>query len=184
MHKINPNFESDVKMTSVVRRLEALEMSKGVQSSTLEPSKPVVSLICVLCDSQDYMVEQCPGLPIINAEQANILNIYRKPNPNNNPFSETYNSGWRNHPKLSWKSSQGQGYGGSPSSQRPPPNNQFHKRNQYAATSSAPPYVRPNQRKLSLENILSQFIQSQALTKQNQIQHNHTTSQAIAKIEI
>ena len=82
-------------MTSAVRRLEALEMSKGVQFLTSEPSKPV------LCDSQDHLVEQCPGLPIIKAEQANVLNTFRKPNPNNNPFSETYNPGWRNHPNLS-----------------------------------------------------------------------------------
>ena len=57
MYRVNPNFERDVKMTLVVQRLEALEMSKGVQSSTPKPPKPVVSPVCVLCDSQDYLVE-------------------------------------------------------------------------------------------------------------------------------
>jgi len=93
MHKVNPNFESDAKIISVARRLEALEMTKGVQISTPKPSKPVVSLICVLSNSQDYLVEQCPELPIIKAEQANVLNTFYMPNPNNNPFSETYNPG-------------------------------------------------------------------------------------------
>jgi len=91
MHRVNPNFETDAKMISVMRKLEALEMSKGAQSSALKPSKPVVSLICVLCDNQDYLVKQCPGLPIIKVEQANALITFCKPNPNNNPFSETYN---------------------------------------------------------------------------------------------
>ena len=72
MHRVNPNFESDAKLTSVVQRLEALELSKRTQSSAPEPSKPMVSPICIFCDSQDYLVEQCPGLSIIKAEQANV----------------------------------------------------------------------------------------------------------------
>ena len=51
MNRFNPNFETDVKITSVMRRLEALELNQGAQSSVPEPSKPVVSPICVLCDS-------------------------------------------------------------------------------------------------------------------------------------
>ena len=129
MHRVNPNFESDAKLTSVVRRLEALELNKGEQSSARELSKPVTSSVCILCDNQDHLVEQYPRLPIIKAEQANALNTFRKPNPTNNPFSETYNPGRQNHPNLSWKSSQGQGYSGSPSLQGPPPNNQFNKVN-------------------------------------------------------
>jgi len=94
MHKVNSNLENEAKMASVVRRLEALKMSKGAQSSIFEPSKLVVSPICILYDSNDYLVEQCPGLPVIKADQANVLDMFRKPNSNNNLFSETYNSGW------------------------------------------------------------------------------------------
>ena len=93
MHIVNSNFENDTKLASVVRILEALEMSKGGQSSTPEPSKYVVSPVSVLYNSQDHLVEQCLGLPIIKAEQANVLNTFYMPNPNNNPFSETYNPG-------------------------------------------------------------------------------------------
>ena len=101
MHKVNSNLENEAKMASVVRRLEALKMSKGAQSSIFEPSKLVVSPICILYDTNDYLIEQCPGLPVIQTDQANVLNTFRKPNPDNNPFSETYNPGWRNHPNLS-----------------------------------------------------------------------------------
>ena len=110
MHRVNPNFENDAKMASIVQILEALEISKEAQSSAFETSKPVVSPVCVLCDSQDHLVEQCHELPVIKTEQANILNTFCKPNPNNNPFSETYNSGWQSHPNISWKSSHGQGF--------------------------------------------------------------------------
>jgi len=88
MHRVNPNFENDAKMASVVQRLEALEISKGAQSSASKQSKPVVSLVYILCNSQDHLVEQFPGLLFIKTEQANILNTFCKPNPSNNPFSE------------------------------------------------------------------------------------------------
>ena len=110
MNRANPDFENDAKMASVMRRFEALEMSKGAQALGFEPSKPVVSPVCVLCDNQGHLVEQCPGLLVIKVEQTNVLNIFCKLNPNNNPFSETYNSRWRSHPNVSWKSSQGQGF--------------------------------------------------------------------------
>jgi len=45
MHGINPNFETDVKMTSIMRKLEVLEMSKGAQSSAPELSKQVVLFV-------------------------------------------------------------------------------------------------------------------------------------------
>jgi len=57
MHRVNSNFETDTKMTSVMRRLEALKMNKRAQSLTPKPSKAVVFPVCVLCDSQDYLVE-------------------------------------------------------------------------------------------------------------------------------
>jgi len=153
-----------------MKRLEDLEMIKGAQSSAPELFKLVVSPVCVLCDSQDHLIEQCPGLPIIKADQANVLNTFRKPNPNNNPFSETYNPGWQNHPNLSWKSPQGQGYGGSSSFQGPCSNNQFHKGNQFNATPSVPPHIPSNQRKSSLEDTLQKFMQSQAIINQIQAQ--------------
>jgi len=62
------------------QRLEALEMSKGAQSLALEPSKHVVSFVCILCDSRDHLIEQCPGLLVIKAKQANVLNTFASPN--------------------------------------------------------------------------------------------------------
>ena len=39
-----------------------------------------------------YAILETNQLPIIRAEQANVLNTFRKPNPDN-PFSETYKRG-------------------------------------------------------------------------------------------
>ena len=73
MHRVNPNFENDAKMTVVVRKLEALEMSKEAQSSTPEPSKKVVSPICVYYDSQDHLVEHCPRIWVNTTRSAQLL---------------------------------------------------------------------------------------------------------------
>ena len=34
-------------------------------------------------------------------------------NPQNNPYSNTYNVGWRNHPDFSWKEQGNSGQGGN-----------------------------------------------------------------------
>jgi len=57
MHRVNPNFENDAKMASVMGRLEALRISKGAQSSGSEPSMPVVSHISILYDINDHLVK-------------------------------------------------------------------------------------------------------------------------------
>ena len=35
------------------------------------------------------------------SDQANVIGVMRKPS-NYNPYSNTYNPGWREHPKFSW----------------------------------------------------------------------------------
>ena len=94
-----------------------------------------------------------------------------------------YNPEWRNHPNLSWKSSQGQGYCRL-SFQGPSSNNQFYKENQFNATPSVATYVPPNQTKPSLEDTLQQFMQSQLITNQNQAQMCHNQDQTIARLEV
>jgi hypothetical protein len=41
-----------------------------------------------------------------SVEQANMLNNNFR--LQNNPYSNTYNSGWKNHPNFSWRNEQGQ----------------------------------------------------------------------------
>jgi len=48
------------------------------------------SVDCLCIDKSDYVTEQ------VNATQGFP--------PSNNPYSNTYNHGWRNHPNFSWRS--------------------------------------------------------------------------------
>ena len=59
------------------------------------------------------------------------------PQPQNNPYSTTYNAGWRNHPNFSWGS-------------------QGNQRRQHPPGFQQPPYQ--YEKKPNLEEMLSKFI--------------------------
>ncbi|MCI84733.1 hypothetical protein A2U01_0106011, partial [Trifolium medium] len=49
---------------------------------------------CVYCGG-GHLFADCPGNPI-------SVNYVANYNKNNNPYSATYNPGWKNHPNFSW----------------------------------------------------------------------------------
>jgi hypothetical protein len=100
-------------------------------------------------------------------EQANYVGQNNYP-PKNNPCSNTYNPGWRNHPNFSWSNNQNVQ---NPQGQQ----RNFQQGNNY----QAPPQVvqpNPEPKKNDLESVLLQFMTAQQ-------QSNTQTSQAIQKLE-
>src|SRR5262249_19608220 len=79
-------------------------------------------------------------------EQVDYAGNFQR-SPQNNPYSNTYNPGWRNHPNFSWSNQQ---------NPRPPPPgyNQTHQQQQ--------------QQKPSLEELMSKFISTSEARFQNQ----------------
>ncbi|XP_071939080.1 uncharacterized protein [Coffea arabica] len=77
-----------VKMDNVVKML-----NRQVGPSS---NQGVVVASCTTCggDHDDFMCS--------SSEQVQYLNNYNRP-PQNNPYSNTYNPGWRNHPNFGWK---------------------------------------------------------------------------------
>ncbi|PIN17626.1 DNA-directed DNA polymerase [Handroanthus impetiginosus] len=59
----------------------------------------------VTCEDcgESHPSEQCPH----SVEFIQFVSNFRK--PQNNPYSNTYNPGWRQHPNFSWNNNQGQG---------------------------------------------------------------------------
>jgi hypothetical protein len=101
-------------------------------------------------------------------EQANYVGQNNYP-PKNNPYSNTYNAGWRNHPNFSWSNNQNVQ---NPQGQQ----RNFQQGNNY----QAPPQVvqpNPEPKKNDLESALLQFMTAQQ-------QSNTQTSQAIQKLEV
>ncbi|XP_062087012.1 uncharacterized protein LOC133793735 [Humulus lupulus] len=65
---------------------------------------------CEICGGP-HLYEQCTAanmygnMPVNQAQVQAVGNFQR---PYQNPFSNTYNPGWRNHPNFSWRNNQGQ----------------------------------------------------------------------------
>ncbi|KAL5545248.1 hypothetical protein UlMin_009032 [Ulmus minor] len=134
VHEIDSVNALSAQVAVLSRKLDSL-------SSKLE-SKPTAE--CDLCGGNHASVECQVGNPFAspNSEQANYVSNFQR--PQHNPYSNTYNPGWRNHPNLSWGNNQG---GSKPSSS-------FHQ---------------PQEKKQSdLEEILGKFIEETRANFRNQ----------------
>ncbi|XP_027169924.1 uncharacterized protein LOC113769792 [Coffea eugenioides] len=87
MLKVDTLNMLNAKMDNVVKML-----NRQVGSSS---NQEVVVACCTTCDGDhnDFMYA--------SSEQVQYLNNYNHP-PQNNPYSSTYNPGWRNHPNFGW----------------------------------------------------------------------------------
>ena len=188
-HHLRENDDLQAKIANLTRKLEAIELKKvnEVTSVPQVPSVPIGSRVeepCIICDDPMHSTINCPNLPQVNGaiqiEQANALNYQRK--PFNSPYSETYNPGWGKHPNFSWRNEggahnlqnnqglnfQNQGFSNQAPSfhnQGPQgfpvnPNQGFHPSNQ--ENPNPQPYQPPHKR--SLEDIMTQFVQTQQST--------------------
>ena len=89
--EIGMNLELSNKVDQLSHKLDQL---------LLGPS-PAMQ-VCALCASPAHHVLQCPvapQYPEFVQEQAQMAQNFARPAPN--PFANTYNPGWRNHPNFS-----------------------------------------------------------------------------------
>jgi len=99
MYNFRKDHDLPAKFASLARKVEALEFKKSGQL------KSVQDIVCQICEMNEHATNDCPILPSFEErlhKQAHALNIFQR--PNHNPYSQTYNPGWRNHPNFSWKS--------------------------------------------------------------------------------
>ncbi|KAM1415316.1 hypothetical protein ACFX2I_006983 [Malus domestica] len=63
--------------------------------------------VCGVCSMQGHLNDQCPQL-IENGgwESANAVGFGSQSQPRNDPYSNTYNPGWRDHPNFKWRKPQ------------------------------------------------------------------------------
>ncbi|CAN6586227.1 unnamed protein product [Malus baccata var. baccata] len=65
---------------------------------------PKGTTVCGVCSIQGHQSDQCPQL-IENRgwESANAVGYGNQNQPRGDPFSSTYNQGWRDHPNFRWR---------------------------------------------------------------------------------
>ena len=100
MYTLNEDDDMKAKFAAMTRRLEELELKKMCEVQAVAES-PVQVKPCLICQSHEHLVEECPTIPAARemfGDQANVVGQF-KPN-NNAPYGNTYNSSWRNHPNF------------------------------------------------------------------------------------
>ena len=123
---------------SLTRKLEAMELRKVNGINTM----PKIDEVCRICETMEHPTNECPTIPAFKEvlhDQVNAMNMVKKSYPS--PYSETYNSGWRNHLNFSWRND----------NVVAPPTH---------GSSNCVPYNPPP--KKSLEDALQQFMQTQS----------------------
>ena len=104
VHEVDPLTSFSAQ---VVSQFEAL--NKKLESLSVDRQQPVQSAhqvqnIHVFCDmcGEGHPTQQCPLIYHDVAQSSSVNYVGNSSNQQNNPFSNTYNPGWRNHPNFSW----------------------------------------------------------------------------------
>ncbi|CAL2256521.1 unnamed protein product [Prunus armeniaca] len=94
MYEMSSNNDLALQVASLEKKLDSvLNMA------------PKIAEVCAICNIPGHPTYQCSAseaYPEFVQEQVNLMNSYNQ-RPRNDPFSNTYNPGWRDHPNLSWK---------------------------------------------------------------------------------
>ncbi|CAL2280276.1 unnamed protein product [Prunus armeniaca] len=148
----NPGLASASQVSNLEKKLENFMQS---MTKFVSPSS-----VCAICSDNSHPTNNCP-LSDLTQEQANQINSFQK--PRHDPYSNTYNPGWKNHPNFSWSNN-------NPSEQRIYPQQKP---------------VNPNEpREPTLKEIMTQFIQTQQQTNNNLQAGYQNCHATIQKLEV
>ena len=167
IYALSEDTKMIAKLTTLTRRLEELEIRNQheVQAVIELPSSHPA---CFNCQSSSHPGEHCPLVPSVRdlmQEHAHVLG-QNKP-PTNDPYGNTYNPNWRNHPNLLWKP-------------KPPayaPQGAHQKFSSTSAQQQQPPPSSPvEQAILNLSKVVGTFVEEQKVL-------NVQTNQKIGTVE-
>ncbi|GFZ02212.1 hypothetical protein Acr_15g0008200 [Actinidia rufa] len=97
-YKLGIEDEVNAKLTALSRQVEALAHAKAATSLTNESSS-----MCVLCDTMDHYTDVCPIVAGVKEARGQVNVVGQFSRNGSNPYSNTYNPGWRNHPNFGWR---------------------------------------------------------------------------------
>ena len=109
------------EVSSVSKLEDQISKLTAVISQVMVPNPTALAQVCGICSVGGHTTENCPQhveCPVW--ESANAVGYQGQNQQGGNPFSNTYNPGWKNHPNFRWG------------------NNNFHN-NAAASGSNAPP---------------------------------------------
>ncbi|XP_051135436.1 uncharacterized protein LOC127254387 [Andrographis paniculata] len=96
---------NDHAIQSIQQQLS--ELTSFVRKMVVEKSNPSVQVkACGICTSAGHSTDACPTLQEECAVDVNTANYGMNRPPAYNPYSNTYNPGWRDHPNLRYGNAQ------------------------------------------------------------------------------
>jgi hypothetical protein len=180
LFEVSHPSEVTSKVDALSRKLDQI-MAAGFAPTPVAPiSTP--HEVCSFCSNPSHQAKDCPIIgqfSEVHPEQVNAAFS----RPGNDPYSNSYNPGWRNHPNFSWRApapgNQGP-IGGLHNQAHPlPPNQSFNQSSNYRPPQhqyqSAPP---PPRNSAFEDKVLTALGNLEANT---QLLNSH--SQSIAKLE-
>ncbi|XP_057248223.1 uncharacterized protein LOC125492319 [Beta vulgaris subsp. vulgaris] len=127
-----------------------------------------IAPVCEICEVQGHSFNECQYNTMgAVTEQANAL-LNTNTRPQNNPYSNTYNPGWKNHPNFSYKNNQPQ----------PPPTNY----SQPPGFQQRPPFSSSSSSTSNLETIIENLASSQAKQIEYQAKQNDFFNNSLQQI--
>ncbi|CAN6445215.1 unnamed protein product [Victoria cruziana] len=91
--EVGSGFQTDSKLDSLSRKMDQLLSSHGTGYG-----QPV----CTLCDGVRHVIDECP-ISRIDSSAGHTVNAAQGFSRTYDPYSTTYNLGWRNHPNFGWR---------------------------------------------------------------------------------
>ncbi|XP_020266822.1 uncharacterized protein LOC109842344 [Asparagus officinalis] len=146
------------KVDALFKKVEGLSINSVASTS----------ISCEICGYVGHSALQCqlgnpPSIDTSGNEQVNYVNNF---NQKGDPFSNTYNPGWRNHPNFSYRN---------------PPGNSMPASNFGPPGFRAPQSNFPSQ-KSNLENMMEKFVMTQSKLNEEFKQQLQTTNEVVKQL--
>ncbi|XP_020262408.1 uncharacterized protein LOC109838369 [Asparagus officinalis] len=146
------------KVDALFKKVEGLSINSVASTS----------ISCEICGYVGHSALQCqlgnpPSIDTSGNEQVNYVNNF---NQKGDPFSNTYNPGWRNHPNFSYRN---------------PPGNPMPASNFGPPGFRAPQSNFPSQ-KSNLENMMEKFVTTQSKLNEEFKQQQQTTNEVVKQL--
>lgn len=119
LHEVSEVITASAQLSVVTHMLKSFTTTSSpavtqpsiVEQVILESGRAAANAISCVFYGGDHLFEECPN----NLASVNYVGNF---NGDNNPYSNTYNPGWRQHPNVSWSNTQ-TAPGGSNNSNKP-----------------------------------------------------------------
>ncbi|XXG64662.1 hypothetical protein AAC387_Pa05g2553 [Persea americana] len=172
VYEVQSQGNVTTQMAAMDKKIDMIIKAMASNSMLGQTSKEV----CAICSHTNHTTECCPMSSFTDQEHANYVgNTFPK---QNNPYSNTYNPGWKNHPNFSWGSNQNnQNNQGNQQQYQGQQRNYQHPQNNFSQNSAQKP---PED---EFKSLVTQFIQSSQANFQQHSQAITNTQQSLAKLE-